>query len=575
MACDLVVVGSGASGLCAAVTAATLGLSVVVVEKDEVCGGTTAWSGGWMFVPRNPVARAGGVDEDPALPRRYLEHELGADFDATRIDAFLDAGPRMVAFLQSRAGIRFVGGTWIADIHGQVPGAGEGSRSVVAAPFDAREMPDELFAMLRRPKYETSLFGMGVMAGPDLATLSRALRSPKAFLYAARRLARHARDMAIAGRSRQLVNGAALVARLMVAAQERGVVLRTRSAAARLVIEDGAVRGVDVATATGTERILAARGVVLASGGFAHDEPRRARLLPAMLARTGAYALPPEAVAGDGLKLGESAGGRVVSGASPVSWCPVSVVPYRDGRRGLYPHIIDRGKPGIIGVLADGRRFCNEADGYHDYVSAMIAAVPAGQAVASWLVCDHAFQRRYPFGMSKPFPVPVAPYVKSGYLVRARTLRALARSCGIDADGLERTVARFNDDAARGEDLEFGRGSTLFNRRSGDASHAPNPCVAPIARAPFYAIKVFPGSFGSFAGLAVDAASRALDAQDRPIAGLWAVGNDQASVMGGHYPSGGINLGPAMAFGFVAGCDAAGVVPADAERIHAAASMAR
>ncbi len=562
--CDLVVVGTGAAGLAAAVTASTLGLSVVCLEKDATCGGATAWSGGWMFVPRNPLAHEAGVDEDPALPRTYLEHELGAEFDAARVDAFLDAAPRMVAFLRDRASIAFSGGTWIADIHGRTPGAGKGSRSVVAAPYDAGSMPSELFALLRRPKYETSLFGMGVMAGPDLATISRAMRSPKAFAYTARRMARHVLDVLRSGRSRYLVNGAALVARMMVAGAARGVVFRAGCAVTRLVVEAGTVRGVEVATAKGTAVVRATRGVVLATGGFAHDDVRRARLLPASLADTAPYALPPATVTGDGLALGESAGGCVVSGASAVAWCPVSIVPYRNGRRRLYPHIIDRGKPGIIGVLANGQRFCNEGDGYHDYVSAMIAATPPGAPVVSWLVCDHAFQRRYPFGMAKPFPLPVAPYVRSGYLVRANTLRELAQRCGIDADGFERTVTAFNAGAARGEDPAFGRGSTEFNRRSGDATHTPNPCVAPLAKPPFYAIKVYPGSFGTFAGLAVDVHARVLDSRDQPITGLWAVGNDQASVMGGHYPSGGINLGPAMTFGFVAGCDAAGVDPAAA-----------
>ena len=176
------------------------------------------------------------------------------------------------------------------------------------------------------------------------------------------------------------------------------------------------------------------------------------------------WALPPESVSGDGLRLGESVGGQLDRNlASPVAWCPVSILRYRSGRAGLYPHIIDRGKPGLIAVLADGRRFVNEADGYHDYVSAMVKAIPHDQEVASWLVCDHAFQRRYPFGMSKPFPVPVWPYLRSGYLKRARTVEELARICSIDARGLIATLAEYNRHARNGEDPAFGRGTTLFN----------------------------------------------------------------------------------------------------------------
>jgi len=179
--------------------------------------------------------------------------------------------------------------------------------------------------------------------------------------------------------------------------------------------------------------------------------------------------------------------GRTLKLASPVAWCPVSLVPYRNGRVGTYPHIVDRGKPGLIGVLANGRRFVNEADGYFQYVSAMVAAVPSDHEVASWLICDHAFQRHYPFGMAKPFPIPAWPYLRSGYLTRGSTIQELARKCGIDPAGLQRTVEEFNRHARNGEDPEFGRGSTPFNRGSGDPEHGPNPSLAPIEKGPFYA----------------------------------------------------------------------------------------
>jgi succinate dehydrogenase/fumarate reductase flavoprotein subunit len=237
----------------------------------------------------------------------------------------------------------------------------------------------------------------------------------------------------------------------------------------------------------------------------------------------------------------------------------VSLVPSRSGRVGTYPHIVDRGKPGLIAVLSDGKRFVNEADGYYQFTSAMIASAPDDEEVAAWLICDSAFQRRYPFGMSKPFPVPVWPYIRSGYLTRGRTLEELARKCGIDPAGLVATVAAFNEHAVVGEDHDFGRGRSAFNRGSGDPEHQPNPSLAPVEKGPFYAIKVLPGSFGTFAGLKADASSRVLTADGQPIPGLYVAGSDQANVMGGHYPSGGINIGPAMTFGYIAARHAAGV----------------
>jgi succinate dehydrogenase/fumarate reductase flavoprotein subunit len=557
--CDLLVIGSGAGGLSAAVTAAWHGLKVIVVEKDAVCGGATAWSGGWIWAPRNPLSQADGIIEDLELPRTYLRHELGDNYDAAKIDAFLDASPQMVAFFEKHTELQFVSGTWIADIHGNTPGAGTGGRSVAPKPLDGRRLGKVLLRKLRCQKYETSLFGMGIMAGPDLYNFIHATRSIAAFIYASRRMTRHAFDLVLHGRGMQLVNGTALIARLLKSADNLGVEIRVLSPATRLLSDEGAVRGAVVETPDGTAMIRAARGVVLAAGGFPHDIARRRELFPRTPTGKEHWALPPESVSGDGLRLGESVGGQLDrSLASPVAWCPVSIVPYRWRRAGLYPHIIDRGKPGVVGVLADGRRFVNEANGYHDYVSAMVKAVPLDQEVASWLICDHAFQRRYPFGMSKPFPVPVWPYLHSGYLKRARTLEQLALACGIDPRGLVETIAEYNHHARNGEDPAFGRGTTRFNRGSGDPDHKPNPCVAPIEKAPFYAIKVLPGSFGTFVGLKTDAFARVLTDDGKPIDGLYAAGSDQASVMGGHYPSGGINLGPAMTFGFVSGRHAAG-----------------
>ena len=189
----------------------------------------------------------------------------------------------------------------------------------------------------------------------------------------------------------------------------------------------------------------------------------------------------------------------------------------------------------------------------------MVAAVPPGQEVASWLICDHRFQRRYGLGFAKPFPLPLAPHLRSGYLQRGATVEALAQACGIQPAGLVATVKAFNAQARQGLDPEFGRGSTPYNRKQGDPMHlGPNPCVAPIEQGPFYAVKVLPGCFGTFAGLKTNGSAQVLSRDGAPIAGLYAVGTDMASVMGGHYPSGGINLGPAMTFGYIAGLHAAG-----------------
>ncbi|MGU3584659.1 FAD-dependent oxidoreductase [Rhodococcus sp. C26F] len=552
---DVVVVGSGAGGLSTAVAAAHGGASVLVVEKAQVCGGATAWSGGWMWTPRTLFAHADGVVEDRSLPRTYLENRLGENFDARKVDALLDGAPEMVEFFETKTALQFVPGAAIADIHGDTPGAGTGHRSVGPKPVSLRTLGPDVAKLLRRQLYETSFLGMGIMAGPDLQAFLHSTRSAKAFAHCARRVSTHMLDLATKRRGQQLVNGTALVGRLLRSALDAGVEFRVSTAATALVTDDGRVTGVRLTGPEGKYTVVARQGVVLATGGFTHDLDRRRELFPRTPTGREHWTLTPSTTTGDGISLGESVGGRLDRTlASPVAYCPVSLVRYRNGKQGVFPHIMDRAKPGAIGVLANGHRFVNEALGYHDYTLAMIEQVPEGEEVCSWLIADARYMKYYPLGMAKPFPIPTWPYLRSGYLTRAATVKELAEKIGVDPDGLDKTVAVFNENARLGRDPEFGRGSTPFNIRSGDADNPwPNPSLAPLEKGPFYAVRVVPGSFGTFAGLVTDSQSRVLDSGDEPIDGLYAVGVDQASVMGGHYPSGGINLGPAMTFGYLTG----------------------
>jgi succinate dehydrogenase/fumarate reductase flavoprotein subunit len=561
--CDLLVVGSGAGALSAAVTAAHLGLQVIVVEKDPQYGGTTAWSGGWMWVPRNPLAIEAGLVERIEKPLSYLRRELGEKFDESRALAFLNNGPRMVEFFRRHTALQFIDGNAIPDFHGHTPDAALGGRSICAAPFDARQLGDRLHD-LKPPLHETTLWGMGIASGAELRHFLNALHKPASFWHVAQLLLRHGLDLLVHRRGTRLVNGNALIGGLAKSALDLSVQIRVNSPAVRLLQSEGRVTGAVVKTPDGEVSIQARRGVVLATGGFPHDPERKQQLLPHAPTGREHWSAGNRGNTGDGLRLGESAGG-VVAGdlVQAAALAPVSLVPRPDGSVAHFPHLIERAKPGLIAVTAQGQRFCNEANSYHDFMQDLLAAIPAGHKPEAWLICDHLFLRYYGLGAVKPAPMPLGPWLKNGYLKRGQSLAELAKACGIDAPALQATVQRYNALAQDGKDRDFGKGETPYNRIQGDAINATrrglrNPCMGPIEHGPFYAVKVVMGSLGTFAGLRVNDHAQVTDAQGQAIPGLYAGGNDLSSMMGGHYPAGGITLGPAMTFGFIAAHHAAG-----------------
>ncbi|MEQ1615380.1 MAG: FAD-dependent oxidoreductase [Hyphomicrobiaceae bacterium] len=563
--CDLLVVGSGAAGLATAVTAAYLGLDVIVIEKESQIGGTTAWSGGWMWVPRNPLAVAAGLVEDIAAPREYLRNELGDRYQSDLVEMFLGQAPRMVSFFSKNTALQFIDGNVIPDFHSENIGGAKGGRSVCAAPFDGRRLGQRI-KDLKPPLPEFAPFGMGIAAGAELRHFLNVTRKVGSFAYVAKRLARHWRDVSRHGRGMHLVAGNALVASLYKSALDLGVRVLLGTPALELMTEQGHVNGAHVGSARKARAIRSWRGVVLACGGFPHSTARIAALFPHAPTGSEHHSAAPKGNTGDGLCLGEFVGGEVRHDLTDAgAWAPVSLVPRADGTTGRFPHLIERAKPGLIAVRRNGRRFSNEANSYHDMMGDLFRALEQGEPAEAWLICDHKFQRRYGLGAARPRPFPLRDMLANGYLRCGRTIAELALACGIDPSALVATVDAYNGPARIGHDPEFGRGSTAYNRMQGDAERQPNPCVAPIEAVPFYAVKVVAGSLGTFAGLRTDAHARVLDSRHQPIGGLYAVGNDMSSMMGGSYPAGGITLGPAMTFGYVAAHHACGI-PLDNNR---------
>ena len=559
--CDVLVAGSGCSGMSAAVTAAHHGLKVVIVEKEPKFGGTTARSGGWLWIPGTSLARAWGIVESPEQARTYLRHEAGNSFDADRVDAFLTNGPEAVDFFVSQTALAFDMPLTFPDYHAEAPGGAQGGRSMVTRPFDGREL-GPLIKDIGLPLPELTVFGMMLGSGKEIIHFVRATKSLGSAVYVAKRLSKHLADVKRHGRGMTLTNGNALAGRLAKSALDLDIPLWLSSPVCELVTEDGAVRGAIVEREGRQIQVTARRGVVLACGGFPHDVDRRAAMFPHAPTGQEHFSPGPAGNTGDGLRLAESAGGRIEDTLPhAAAWVPVSITTRKDGSKGVMPHFIDRAKPGVIAVTREGKRFANEGNSYHDFVQDMVKAAKPGEEICAFLICDHRTLRKYGLGCVPPFPMPLGHHLKTGYLKRGATLAELAREAGIDATGLQATVAAFNKNAASGSDPDFGKGSRAYNRFQGDAQHGPNPCIAPLENGPFYAIKMVIGDLGTYAGVKTDAHARALDADGKVIEGLYAVGNDMASIMGGNYPGAGITLGPALTFGYIAGKHLAGRSP--------------
>jgi succinate dehydrogenase/fumarate reductase flavoprotein subunit len=552
MDCDVLVVGSGAGGLSTAIAARKAGLDVLVVEKEEVFGGTTAFSGGVLWIPGNPQCPAAKGDSRAAA-REYIRNETGPWFDEPAVDAFLDNAPAMVEWFERETSVAFVP-TLYPDYHPTVKGGVDIGRSILAKPFDIRALGADM-ARLRPPLKTITFIGMMFnSSNADLKHFFRATKSLTSFVYVAKRLANHMKELLLYRRGINVTSGNALAARLAHSALQIGVPIWTSAPAKKLLDQAGRVMGAVISREGEDFEVRARHGVVLACGGFPHDVKRIALAYP-HLRRGGEHLSPvPTGNTGDGIRLAEQVGGRCeIRFPSASAWMPVSKVPYADGTFGVFPHLLDRYKPGIIGVTRQGRRFCNESESYHDVGAAMIKACEAERETAMWLICDQATLSKYGLGFAKPAPMPVGRFLKNGYLMRGRTLGELATACGIDGAALQRTVDEYNVGARQGVDQQFGRGTTSFNRYLADPENQPNPCVAPLQQGPFYAVKVVMGDLGTFDGLSTTPQGEVVTADGQVIAGLYAVGNDRASMMGGNYPGAGITLGPNMTFGWLAG----------------------
>ncbi len=553
--CDLLVIGAGAAGMVAALVGALEGLHVILCEGSQQVGGTTATSAGTLWIPGNHQGVSAGHDDTVSKAAQYLDAVLGPEDPRALRSAFLESGAEAIDYLGQRSQVKFASAGRHPD-YLMLPGAAEAGRALSPLLFDGRLLGAG-FTRIRAPIPEFMVLG-GMMVGKsDIQMLMSRWSSWASMAGSMRLVARYLMDRLRHQRGTRLVMGNALVARLYASLRDVGVDIRFGWTLDELILDEQRVVGASFGGNPQGLRVSSRRGVVLATGGVGHD---RALMSELGAADQSAHVLVNESVKGSGIRAGLRAGAAFEQHErGNFFWQPVSTIRHRLGENGgLFPHLfLDRAKPGLIAVDESGRRFANEAASYHHFGEGMLTRERASGAQKFWLICDSAFVRRYGLGVIPPGTRKLEDWVGRGYVVTGRTLIELANRTGIDPAGLASTVARANRDAMKGVDSEFHRGLAPVDRFNGDPAHVPNPCLGEIGEGFYVALRVHVGVAASSAGLVADAYSRVLRSSGEPIDGLYACGNDAASLMRGSYPGPGVTLGPGFVFAYRAARHAA------------------
>ncbi|WP_255060254.1 FAD-binding protein [Mycolicibacterium arenosum] len=543
---DLLIAGSGGGGMVAALAALDAGIEPLIVEKQDLVGGSTGMSGGMAWMPNNPLMRAAGVADSHEEGLAYFDDvvgDIGLASSPARRETFLTAGSEMLTFLQRR-GVRLIRCPGWTDYYPNHKGGNEAGRAVEGIPFDAAALGT--WSHRVQPSMAKN-YGF-VLTTNELRSVQYFNRSPKAFAVAMRVFART--NLAKLRRREVLTNGASLIGQILKSLIDAAgdPPIWTAAAMDDLIVEDGRVVGARVTRAGTGVNVRARRGVLLAAGGFGHNADMR-REYSADQPNEAKWSIANAGDTGEVLQTAMRLGAKTDL-LDEAWWLPMVFI----ADPGAASIGSGRQRPGAIYVDGTGNRFCNESNSYVEVGKAMYAA----RAVPCWQVFDHGYIRRYVSGAN---PVKKRTLnedlVTKGVVKRADTLADLAAQIKVPADALEKTVARFNEFASRGLDPDFGRGQSAYNACLGDPGYSPNPALGPLDRAPFYATRVFPGDVGTCGGVITDEHARVLDEDERVIEGLYATGNITATVMGRNYLGAGGSIANTMVFGYVAAKHAA------------------
>ena len=551
---DVVVVGSGAAGMVAALTAAHQGLSTVVVEKAPHYGGSTARSGGGVWIPNNEILKRDGVKDTPEAARTYLHKIIGDVVPAEKIDTYLDRSPEMLSFVLKHSPLKLCWVPGYSDYYPETPGGKPTGRSVEPKPFNAKKLGVDEKGL--EPPYGKVPMNMVVMQ-QDYVRLNQLKRHPRGVL---RSLKVGVRAVWANATGKNLVGmGRALIAPLRIGLQQAGVPVQLNTALTDLYVEDGVVRGVYVVdprdTSAEPQLIRARRAVILGSGGFEHNEQMRVKYQRAPI--TTEWTVGAVANTGDGILAAEKQG-AALEFMEDSWWGPT--VPLVDSP---WFALSERNSPGSIIVNMAGKRFMNESMPYveachHMYGGEYGQGAGPGENIPAWLIFDQQYRDRFIFAGLQPGQRIPKKWLESGVIVKADTLEELAAKTGLPADAFAATIDRFNGFARSGVDEDFHRGESAYDRYYGDPTNKPNPNLGEIKHGPYYAAKMVPGDLGTKGGVRTDLVGRVLRDDDSVIEGLYAAGNVSSPVMGHTYPGPGGTIGPAMTFGYLAALDIAG-----------------